>query len=382
MQPTPSGLTAAEALALQTGARVVVDCGLEVLAFDGTVLDDWSEELIPQGSDVSWRGRDAIHRSCRLLLRGDVDLTAKHLRPWMTLSDGGVTGRWDLGVFVPGSPVRDADDAGVLSSVVGFDRLSYLATPIGAQHVVEAGEEYLDAVVALIQAIDPSGVDAPINVDSERSGTTLPASRLWEASEQHTYLAVANGLLLAVGYRALWVDHTGTYRLTPYLPPDTRAPEFTYTTDDAQTILLPERTEEADWASVPNEWVFVRDRPAVGVAGTTSDGSDGRYVVTNQSSGPTSIDARGGVVKRRGPIRVDAVDADALIAQAIETVEADRRVVATRQLRSDPNPAHDHFDVCTLEDDTLGTGRAHWTQWTLPLDGSPMQHTVEMVDSV
>jgi hypothetical protein len=83
-------------------------------------------------------------------------------------------------------------------------------------------------------------------------------------------------------------------------------------------------------------------------------------------------------VRRKGPISIDAVDADSLIARATQIVDADRQVAAHRRYATDPNPGHDHFDVATIVDPQLGTGKAAWIAWALPLDGTPMTHDVEM----
>lgn len=352
------------------------DAGLEQLV-DGEWVDI-SEFLVLDGSRVTWEGRrNGAHREARLQLRRELSWPTARLRPYMVLERAGVTARWNLGVYLADAPTRTTDDDEALVQVDGWDKLSILGTSLGRTFAAESGDTYLGAAEALIREIDPDGALTPIKAQADAVGVQLPTSRVYEPSA--TYLDIVNDLLHAVGYRDAWVDVDGVWRFDRYLPPADRTPETTYdASDELRSIVLPSRDETADFWAVPNEWVFVRDRPSVGVSGTTDDASEGRYVVTNQSSGSTSVDGRGGLVRRKGPISIDAVDVDSLIARATQIVEADRRVVAHRRYATDPNPGHDHFDVADIVDPILGTGKAAWTAWSLPLNGSPMTHDVEM----
>lgn len=367
----------ADVRALINGLSVEYDAGLEVLDADGNVLSDATASLVLDGSSVAWEAQATSHRRCTLVLVDPLDFGSVQLRPYMTLTNDTTTARFDLGVFVPvGVSRTNQADVGETYTVSGLDRLALLNTPIGGTRRIESGAVYVDEATALVGEIDPAAVPTVLH-DGDQGATTLPADRIWELGDTHTYLTVANGLLYAIGYRELWVDHTGAYRIQGYLAPSERAAEWTYdcTTD---STVSPDRSETADWWDVPNRWVFVRDRPAVGVSTVDTDGTDGLYEVANTDDGPTSSTERGGIVRRR-IVRVDAADQTGLVEQADRIVADDKRVVVQRTLAVEPNPLHGHHDVVELVDDVFGSGRALVRSWDLPLNGDQMRLTVEMI---
>lgn len=378
-QPTAAPrdeLTAAQVYALIEGDQVEIGCGLELLDVDDVRQLDLSDDLVADGSEVAWQA-EGIHRTCRLTMTRDVEWWNARLLPYMTLTAGGVTARFNLGVFLPGAPTRTADESGEsVWEVEGWDKLEILNTPVGRTYRVAAGTSYVTAVTDLITEIDPAA--APVVLNDGDADDVLPEDRIWEVDETHTYLALANALLHASGRRSLWVDENGAYRITVYQAPAVRPPEYEYdATDPATTLVHPERVDIAGWHDVPNEWIFLVDRPSNGVADGT-DGSAGRYVVTNNDDGPASVNARDGLV-RRVIERIDAADQAALIAQGDRIVGEQTRISRMRTLTTDPNPLHGHLDVCQLVDDELQGGKAIWHAWTLPLDGAPMSHDVEMI---
>lgn len=382
MQTLPDGLTQAEVEAIVQHDDVQTSCTLTLYDFDyseGSQVD-LTSDLIEEGSYVQWHARTGVHRSCRLQLTRKLDWHTAVIQPTMTITTPAGTLTRSLGFFFPQRPRRDIDGSDTEQiAVTGYDRLELLNTPIGRTVTVSAGNTYLDAVVDLIVEIDPANDPSDlILLDQAAATVTLDADRIWSVDRRHTYLSVINGLLLAVGYRALWVDTDGYYRIERYLDPSTRAPEWTYdTTAPTTTIVHPQRSQQADWWDVPNRWIIVRDRPSAGVASGT-DGTDGRLVVVNQSDGPTSIDARNGVV-RNAIVTVDAADADSLATQAIDIVAEAQQIIYRRALTVEPNPMHSHLDLLDLVDDDLGSGRALTVDWTLPLDGEPMTLNAEMV---
>jgi hypothetical protein len=377
----PDGFTAAQVKALLEADEIEFDARLERVDFDLVWQADLTDHFEPDGSSVTWTARTGVHRSCTLQLTTELDWATSLVRPITIARAGGLELEVVRGTFLLHRVDRQASDADPDTiPAQGLDRLELLNTEPGRTVRVAAGVSYLQAAIDLIVEIDPATDPAAlILADQTNAGVLLDADRVWEASRRHTYLAIVNGLLLAAGYRAVWADHLGRYRLDLYQTAALRPPEWTYdTTDEATTIVHPERSESAAWWDVPNEWVFVRNRPAAGVAGTTDDGTDGRLVVTNQSDGPTSIDQRGGVVRRR-TVSVDAATAEALAAQAADVVADDSQVVRARRLTVDPNPLHGHLDVVQVIDEELGTGKALITDWTAPMTDEPMLLTAEMV---
>ncbi len=374
-QAARDGLTAAQVTDLLVGDDTRYDAGCDVVDLAGNVLFDATEWLEPAGSWVTWEARTGIHRRCQLRFTRDLDWGAVLAAPYLTLTDGTNTARFDVGQFFCHQPSRDVDGSGEdTRTVQGLDRLEALNTPIGYSYVVESGSDTsVEAVLAILAEADPSHRVLVADADA---ASMLAEPRVWELDARHTWLHVANALLKADGYQALWTDHRGRYRISRYQPPIDRATEWDYDTADARTILHPRRREEQSWWEVPNRWIFVRDRTSAGVTSGT-DGSDGRLVVDNTDDGPTSQTQRGLV--RTAIVRVDATDAAALAAQAADRVAADQQLIRRRQLNVEPNPLHDHLDVVQLVDDELVTGKALVTGWTLPLENAPMNLTVEMV---
>jgi hypothetical protein len=159
-------------------------------------------------------------------------------------------------------------------------------------------------------------------------------------------------------------------RMQPYQVPADRPTEWVYTADEVAGMLANKRAVIRDWFDVPNRWVFYRSDPA----GAPPVEGNGLYVYVNQTSGPTSVMARGRTISAK-PQQVDAVDQDALVALARLTIDADMRLKTTFECDSFPNPLHWHFDKVTLADPALGPIQdCVQVSWSLPLDGGDMQH--------
>lgn len=357
-----------------------VDAGLDLVDSTGQKMQDISEVLQPEGSHVERDATRGIHGTCQLQIAVALNWGADRVRPWMTLTSRqhGQTIRANLGHYLLTTPERttkgsDPSDPGVsrnLYVVEGYDLLEVLNTPIGRTYRAAAGAKYLEVAKDLLLEYEP---DARVLVDPAAADLELPAARTWGMEE--TGLAIVNGLLSAVGYRGVWNDWNGAFRFDRWRPLAQRPPEWTYDTTSPTSIVGEERAEIADYFDVPNVWVFIVNRPAIGVASGT-DGSNGRLVVENIDDGPTSIAGRGGLIRRR-VVTLDAADGASLAEQANRIVAADRQLVTRRTLAVGCNPLHWHLDVVTLRDDTLGSGKFLVPAWTLPLDGSDMLLQVE-----
>ena len=94
---------------------------------------------------------------------------------------------------------------------------------------------------------------------------------------------------------------------------------------------------------------------------------NGIYTYVNQSVGPTSVDARRGLVITRTE-SVDVVDQGALIARANEIINADLTIPVLYNVTTFPNPLHWHFDRLLLQDSaSLPIADVMATQWSLTL---------------
>lgn len=377
MQPRTGGprstLTAAQVEGLITGPTVTVDAGCESIDVATGAVTDISEHLIPEGSSVSSAAYATVHRTCRLRLSTELPWASTLLRPFMTLSHGALTARFDLGVYEPGTPEDVAGEDPQTWDVEGYDRLSRLRWAIGSTYRVAASSGALTAVSAAITAAQEDALG--VVLEGIGADPTLTSDWVWPIAADSTWLRVCNDLLGSVGYRGIWCDWLGRYRSEPYLSPSVRGTEWTYHADDPSLSIIEDgRRRARDIFPVPNRWVFVRrniDQAA------PADG-DGIAVFDNVDVGPASRNAFAGKI-RTEVVEVDAESHAALEAQGRRIVEAAMGVATYLEVSTSPNPLHWHFDAVRLRD---GPEDSRWlvTDWDLPLDGSPMRQSWRRID--
>jgi hypothetical protein len=341
--------------------------GLELLDEYNDFVSDISEWLVPSGSSVALGSYQTIHRTCRLTLSKELDWGKARVRPYMTLTSISGTFRANLGVFVLSTPTTTAGETPRTWEVEGYDLLELLNHPYGDTYALVAGAGYLTSVNTLITG-NPLVIGYLTSQISTSGEPTLPTSRMWPLDPETTTLNIVNDLLTAAGYQAVYASADGAMQSSPYQAPADRAIEWTYSADDARTIVGPMRTLQADFFEAPNHWKFIRDDPE---GGAVSEGA-GIYTVSNQSDGVTSIDARGRTITRVE--RLDAATQAALVAQGDRIVATDKRVaIELPSLSVAPNPLHGHFDVVWITDADLGIDQKFVVRsWTLPLDSSDM----------
>ncbi len=367
--PPRDHLTEGQVDAVLGALNVQVDAGLELASDDGWV--DISDDLRPEGSEVSRNVFATIHGTCRLRLSRQLDWGAARVRPFMTLTAGGVEARFNLGVFLTSTPDTSAGESPQTWDVEGYDLLEVLAHPHGETVRVASGDDILAAVSTLILAAVP---DATVQLGSAGESPVMPSDKLYPLDEQTTTLHIVNDLLGLAGWQALWADQDGRFRSGPYTSPADRGSEHTYDTSHPKTTVGLDRNYEQDFFDVPNRFVFVRDDPGQDLP----EVGDGLYVVDNVSDGLTSQAARGRIITR--VMRLDAASHAALVTQADRMVESDKRIISRYRATTAPMPLHMHMDVVTVLDDVLGlSGRFLSHEWTLPLDGSPMRHNLRAV---
>lgn len=363
-------LTAAQVTALLTGPWVQVTGGLELLDTSDVLIDDISDDL--DSGSVSRNMYAAVHGTCSLKLARELQWGRDRVRPYLTLSAGGVEARFNLGVFVLTTPKRNVEESPETFDVTGYDKLHLLQGPIGDTYTVPAGTSYLTAVATVIAA---AGAGTNVNLDGTASAKTLPADMVWPLSEteQASYLKVANDLLAAIGYRGLWADQNGTYRSEPYLAPAQRAVEWAFDLDDARTNIVGEqRTVTSDVWGVPNWWRFIQRS----LETAPSEGA-GQYTVTNASSGLSSYASLGRYVRK--VVYLDAADQAALVSQGNRIVAEDQQVLTTVALTTGPFPIAGHFDVATYSDRAYGVQKVQAREWQMSLLGEDMSWTWEVV---
>lgn len=369
------GLTIDQVTALLQAAHLEVDHGCELLDLNDNVVQDISSDLI--GGTVKRQCLSDVHGAVDLELNRQLAWGRDRVRPYLTLSAdlpvlGYVTARFNLGVYVMTTPDQPVE-ADPVFKVQGYDKLHVLQAEVGDSYSVPVGTGYLGAVRAAISA---AGAGTKVLLDSAAADKVLTTAMVWPLtnSDQTSWLRIVNDLLAAIGYRGVWADQDGYLRSEPYRPAGERSLEWRFDVDDERTTIVGEdRTVTTDTWGVPNWWRFLRRD----LLGTPFEGG-GQYTVINQSGGLTSVDSIG----RRVPkvVWLDAADQASLTAQGDAIVAADQRVSAVLKMKTGPLPIAGHFDVVAYTD-TLrpDIARLQAREWSMPLDGSDMDWTWEVV---
>ena len=345
--------------ALLTAPNIEVSAGLELLDSSNRVVADLSDDLV--GGSISRDNNAVVHGAARLQITRALAWGRDRVRPWMSVSDGATSARFNLGVYVMTTPEERRGEEPATFDVQGYDLLHLLQDGPGDTWTATAGTTYMDAVRAVVTA---AGVGASVQMDGTRQDTTLAAPMVWALPERVMWLTIINDLLRKIGYAEVYANEDGDLRSGPHAPLAERGIEWTLNTSDASTNIVGEdRTVTEDVWDAPNRWRFIRSRldqqPIEGA---------GIYTVVNQSDGPTSIDSLG---RTRTRVEyLDVADQAALVSEGNRMVEEDRAVEREIKLSVDPLPCMGHRDVFRLID----AGRSDKVQaasWSLSLDGSP-----------
>jgi hypothetical protein len=352
-----------------TSPGVTITSGLDLLDTSNAFVEDISDDLI--GGDVSRSNYATVHGTCSLALTRELAWGRDRVRPWMEVTDGLTTARWNLGVFVLTTPDNGRGEDPPTWEVQGYDLLHLLQDGPGDTYVVTAGTTYLQAVRDVVTA---SGVGATLRLDGTGQDTALPADMVWCLTEEGvSWLRIINDMLEAIGYRALWVNAEGELRSAPYVSPSSRPVEWVFDTSDESTNIVGEdRTETADVWGAPNHWRFVRKN----MTAQPAEGA-GIYTVENVSDGPTSQNSLGRVVRK--VTFLEAANQTSLAAQGDRIVATDLAVSRRFDIDVDPLPIAGHFDVVQLVDGGESV-KCQVVSWSLPLDGSPGAWLLEAVN--
>ena len=356
-----SGFTAAQIIALIRDApSIEVGAGCELIDLGLNVLADITDDFA--GGIVSRNSYATLHGTAELGISQRLDWGQAIVRPYMTMSDGTITARFNLGAYYTSVPESSTMEDPATYDVTGFDLVHGLNTSVGESYALDTGANVLTEIQNILT---PRGF-TNVLVDQTAATSVLPAPRVWPIDEDARWLTIVNDLLGSIGYQGIWSDWDGYLRLQAYATPITRLSEWTYDTDPATSMLDPDRTYVRDYFDAPNRWIAVRTNNVDGAAPVEGAGI---YTYTNEFVGDTSVQARGGrIITRRLPI--EAADQDALIRAAQSSIDADINVKSTVKVSTSPNPLHWHFDRITVEDAAMGPPfEAMATQWRLPLDG-------------
>lgn len=370
--------TEAQITDLLVGAQLEVDNGLELLDIDLNLIEDISDSLV-DGS-ISWSLHTGIHRTCDLEISKALQWGAQLVRPYILLSNGAATARWNLGVYMLTTPATRFGSSPRTYEVQGYDRLMLLNREVGAAYSVAAGTTYRQALLDAFSAAGLTGV----YIEGSAADDALPAEKSWplvakdEADQDQTdtpatWLRVVNDLLQAINFRSVWCNEDGVYQCVAYQAPTVRAPEWTFDADDEHLSIIGEDREQVqDIWDTPNKWVFRWKNGGTGIEG------NGLYTV--DESNVTDGDELGRSLVWASVVDYDAASQAKLVELGDRRVATDKRVVTTYKLQTGTFPPAGHADVYTYSDNELGAAqKVQAVQWKLPLDGGDMEWTWETV---
>lgn len=357
--PPRDALTAAQIVQLLQGEEAIaLSAGLEIVDINLTLIEDISDDLA--GGSVERDSYAVMHGTARFRITRTIDWGGDLLRPYLTITGGGVSARFNLGVYHPTTPAYPLDENPPTFDVEGYDILLRLNQPVGDAYSIAAGDSYLARIETILLA---RGYTQYL-IDQTAAGTLAPGARVWAFDDQITWLTIVNDMLGSIGYAGIWSDWNGRLRLDAYQNPIDRAPEWSYSDDQATTMLSTKRSVERDVTDAPNRWVIYRSNL---VDDTTPVEGDGIYTYINETVGDTCVNARRGLVITRSE-GVDVADQASLIIRANQIIDADMQIPFVYHVEVSPNPLHWHFDRLLLQDSgSFPIADAMCTQWSLPL---------------
>lgn len=326
-----------------------------------------------------------IQRTCTLNMDNDVvnsgwSYLSGFIRPYMTITEEatGDSATFHLGVYTLTTPSMNFNQSGL--TFTGYDLNYFLTLNMGDSYEVAAGVDPAQAAADLIGLALPGA-----EVQVTPSGSTLPKQMSWplDPANPTTYLAAIMELLDSIGYREVWVDWDGRFRIEPFVDLQTVEASWPFDVQAQDAIVSPARTQNVDIFSVPNWFRFVMadltDTPVEGVSQFTWEDSS--------ADNPASLANRLHTV--RYVESVTATSYDDLVAYAQKKIVSLLSPSETFTVTSQPFPIAWHMDVYLYLDTALGGGlplapanqrRVLATDWTLPLDGSDMSWTWQTVN--
>ncbi len=381
--PYRSQYSNAQILALLRSVALQVQYGLDLLDQNNNWLEDISGDLL--SFDLERDCTATIHGTGTFVVTRQLQGGWQRVRPYCLLSGAGLENvRFDLGVYVLTSPVAQFNEDPVSYSITGSDLLYILDTTIGDTYTVPAGTTYLAAAQAAANAAGLTG--STVYLDGSSGSLTLPNDLVFPLNNGYgaafTYLDVINQLLAAINYIGIWADWEGNLRSGPYLAPTQLQPEYAFdlTLDQGIEVEDP-RTLTNDLWQAPNNWLFINENVSGPVVGA------GIYQYTNQSWGPSSVDAVGRTIT--DVVYLNAADQATLEGLAKQQINQAIQLVDELSVKLSPFPVSWHLDVVTVNDPKLvaamqpppasGIATCQGQTWSLASDGSDGAQTWQII---
>lgn len=366
--PVRSELTEAQVYALvKTDPAVRIGRGMELVNRNLDLLADITGDL--RECTVSRNNYDTLHGHANFNIVGKLQWGQAIVRPYMTISNGVTTARFNLGAYFTSTPDNVEDQLPAIFAVEGYDMLNALNTLVGDSYAINIGDSYLTKVEDILQAQGYT----QYTIDPSRIGTTATVAKAWPIDETTTWLTIVNDLLTAIGYRGIYSDWNGRLVCESYLSPTVRGIEWTYDRGLYTSQLVPGTTVVHDYFAAPNRWVGIRSSTQDTTGTATLTEGNGIYTFVNMTDGETSVEARQQTITK--VITVDVADQSALIAAVQSEVAKDKAVNTTLTATTSANPLHWHFDILSVETTSMGTLKVQESDWSLDLVDGKMTHS-------
>lgn len=307
------------------------------------------------------------------------------LRPYMTLHAEGLSpAKFYLGVYVPATPQAPMDSPEPVYTVTGYDLTSMLDIPLVNDLSYPAGTNIFGVILNILtQYGNNFGGYSPhvwINFGGPLPNTMQNATT-FSADGSTSYLDVVNALLVSISYYPLFTDQYGSWQFIKWVDPRTDTVDWVFDfTDPDNSMVDPSGSWSPDYWKVPNQWRFIQQGlPVAPVEGA------GQYTITNQSSGPCSIDRQIGRIIQSYQT-VNAASQIDLMNQGTALMIADLQLAETISFNSAPLPLAGHRDIVQVISDNIepnmfasaltNVRRCAVQSWELPLNGDDMSWVV------
>lgn len=357
-------LTDAQIVALiKTDPAIKVGKGMELLDRSLAVQEDISDSL--RTCTVTRDNSATLHASSSFTLARRMSWENAVVRPYVTISNGTNTARFNMGAYFTSSPLTVTDEVPATYTVTGIDILNALNTLVGDSFSINVGDAYLTVVDSILSNL---GYSSYI-IDPARASTTAPVAKGWPLDATTTWLQIVNELLAAVGYDNIYSDWDGRLICQSLRDITQRHVEWAYTRGTFDGQLVPRQQVTHDYFATPNRWVGIQ-----GSTDTTNTPTEGNGVFTyvNQNAGETSVNARGQTIT--AVLTPTVADQAALVAAVMAQVAIDMNVGTTINATTSVSPLHWHRDVVSVETLEFGVLVMQQMTWSMDLTNGAMTH--------
>lgn len=369
-----AGLTGSKVVALlQSQSAIQISYGALGLNQDFDFVADLAGYMTA-GSQITSSSLATIHRTCTLNIDSDVsdvwNYMSGFIQPYMIFTDmaTGYAAQFNLGVYTLTTPAVGLATSPSIASFTGYDLIYLLQQQIGDSYQVPVGS---DPAQAAAECIDRAIPGAGVSFSASDELTLKPLTFPFDPSKPWTYLDVVNTLLNSIGYRQIWVDWEGIFRIEPFEDPQEENAEWVFSLVDENVIVGEDRAQSVDLFDVPNWFRFV-------MGNLTTPAVEGVSMFTFQDSSATNA---GSTLNRGRLVRhIESVTATsylALVQYAKKVIAKMLKPSETFSMSTQPFPMAWHMDIVAYIDPNLGPVAPAYSHerhtlaldWSLPLDG-------------